>query len=105
MFRSLAVGFPRDIQPIRATLVAACASTTSDASTAPRAIMRRTVTCLGFMVASPSVFIADAERSRSALLAAAMASSPFQCLQRLRQRLPPIHHERLTRDKACLFRG
>src|SRR5215470_10604383 len=35
----------------------------------------------------------------------AMASSPFQCLLRLRQRLPPIHHERLTRDKACLFRG
>src|SRR5262245_82310 len=33
------------------------------------------------------------------------ALSPFQCLQRLRQRLPPIHHERLTRDKACLFRG
>src|SRR5262249_24083306 len=28
-----------------------------------------------------------------------------QCLLRLRQRLPPIHHERLTRDKACLFRG
>src|SRR5262249_58896212 len=35
----------------------------------------------------------------------AMVSSPFQCLLRLRQRLPPIHHERLTRDKACLFRG
>src|SRR5262249_47453393 len=38
-------------------------------------------------------------------LAAAMASSPVQCLERLRQRLPPIHHECLTRDKACLFRG
>src|SRR5215470_2258345 len=38
-------------------------------------------------------------------LVGAMASSPFQCLLRLRQRLPPIHDERLTRDKACLFRG
>src|SRR5262245_580011 len=34
-----------------------------------------------------------------------MASSPLQCLQRLRQRLPPIHHDRLTRDKPCLFGG
>src|SRR2546428_2566894 len=63
---SLAVGFPRDIQPMRATLVGACASATSSASTAPRAIMRRTVTCRGFMVASPSVLIADAERCGSA---------------------------------------
>src|SRR5882672_7433675 len=66
MAASLAVGLPRDIQPMRATLVGACAATTRGASTAPRAIMRRTVTCLGFMVTSSSVFIADAERQVSA---------------------------------------
>src|SRR6266540_5859210 len=64
MFWSLAVGFPRDIQPIRATLVGACASARSGVIT-PRTIMRRNVTCLGLMVPLLPVLIVDAERWRS----------------------------------------
>src|SRR4051812_2527853 len=48
MLASLAVGPPRDIQPTRATLVGACASATSGASTIPKTIMRRKVTCPRF---------------------------------------------------------
>ena len=43
--------------------------------------------------------------SCKALLAGATASSTFQCLQRLRKRLSPVHHESLARDKARLIRG
>src|SRR5262245_9256475 len=58
---SLAVGLPRDLQPMRAALIGGCPVASRGASTASRAIMRRTVTCRGVIMSSPTVCIADAE--------------------------------------------